>query len=83
MNKIMVEIFVPIAEKKYDILLPTNIDLYTALNLIGKAITDISEGLFIMDTQTVLCSKEDGVILDINLSVYESGIKNGSKLILI
>ena len=38
---------------------------------------------FVPNEQTTLCRREDGMILNINLSVYELGIRNGSQLMLI
>ncbi len=83
MDKILVEVFVPITEKKYDIFIPSTIKISELIYLIGSALSNISQGLFIMNRETILCFKENGVILDINLSIYESCLHNGSQLILI
>ena len=54
-----------------------------ALALLKKAAADMSDGRFVPNEQTTLCRREDGMILNINLSVYELGIRNGSQLMLI
>ena len=51
--------------------------------LLKKAAADMSDGRFVPNEQTTLCRREDGMILNINLSVYELGIRNGSQLMLI
>ncbi len=83
MDKVIVEIFVPALNVTYDVFIPTHSPLSSVLELVKKAVTELSDGHFRADGSTVLCHREDGTIMDINLSVYELGIHNGSKLMLI
>jgi len=83
MDKTLVEVYVPLIRKKYDIFIPRSIQMFDVLELIKKAITELSEQRFIPNANTVICSRETGVIFDINKSADELGIKNGSKLMLI
>lgn len=83
MNKMLVEIYVPAAKKNFDMLIPRSIMMYEAVELISKIAAEISEGIFVADKDTVVCRREDGAILNINLSVRELGLKHGSRLMLI
>ena len=83
MNKTLIEVYIPIAGKTYDMLIPTHLLLHEAVKLIKKIATEMSGGLFVANDETVLCNRNDGSILNINLSVSELGLKNGSKLMLI
>lgn len=83
MEKTLVTVYVPILKDSYDILIPRCVQMYDVLELIKKAVTELSEGRFIPNRNTVLCSKKSGQILDINKSAQELGILNGSKLMLI
>jgi len=83
MRKVLIEIFVPAASQKYDVFLPNHLLLSEAVKMIGKAAADISNGLFQSDEDTVLCNREDGAILNVNLSVEELKLRNGSQLMLI
>ena len=83
MSEILVGIFVPAIQTEYDVFIPANSTISDILELTGKAISDQSDGRFVPDETTVICRRADGTILDINRSVYESGIRNGSKLMLI
>lgn len=83
MDKKLVEVYVPLLGISYDIFIPTQVQLFDVLELIKKAVLDLSEGRFIPNEDTILCSRETGEILDINLSAYEMNIMNGSKLMLI
>ncbi|MGN0610510.1 MAG: methyltransferase [Ruminiclostridium sp.] len=83
MEKVLVNIFVPVLRKSYDMFIPLQARMYEVLELIKKAVAEMSDGLFTADGNTVICYRNDGTILNINLSVYELGIHNGSKLMLI
>lgn len=83
MEKVLVEIFVPVLDRSFDVFIPLQSPMYEVLELIKKAITEMSDGRFIANQNTTICHREDGSILNINLSVYELEIRNGSKLMLI
>jgi len=83
MDKVLVEIYVPVLDKAYDVFIPLSSPMYEVLELVKKAIRELSDGRFWTDENTILCSREDGVIVNINLTVYELEIKNGTKLMLI
>lgn len=83
MEKVLVEVFVPVLERSFDIFIPLSSPMFEVLELIKKAVKEMSDGRFVADTNTALCHREDGTIININLSVYELEIRNGSKLMLI
>ena len=83
MEKILVEVYVPSLMKSFDIFIPSVSQLGTVLELIKKAVNEITGGLFVPMDNTVLCNFENGKILDINKSVSELEICNGSRLMLI
>jgi len=83
MEKILVEIYVPVLNTSYDVFIPQRLPMYEVLELIKKAVFEMSEGRFVSNNSTAICNKSDGTILNINLSVCELGLKNGSKLMLI
>lgn len=83
MEKVIVNVWVPILNTFYDIFIPLETPMYEVLELIKKAVTELSDGRFVANNDTTICQHKDGSILNINMSVYELGIKNGSKLMLI
>lgn len=83
MEKVLVEIFVPVINQSFDVFIPLQSPMYEVLELIKKAISEMSDGRFIANENTTICNREDGTIININLSVYELEIRNGSKLMLI
>lgn len=83
MDKVLVEIYVPLLDRSFDMFIPLASPMYEVLELMKKAIAEMSDGRFIANENTALCRREDGSIININLSVYELEIRNGSKLMLI
>ena len=83
MDKVLIQVFVPVLERSFDMFVPLRLPMYEVLELVKRAVEELSEGSFRADESTVLCRREDGTILNINQSVYELKIQNGSKLMLI
>lgn len=82
-NKILVEIFVPTIEEKYDVFIPINKTVETVLILVNKAINEITNGMYTLKNTSMFCNKENGQIYELNALIKDTGLKNGSKLLLI
>ena len=82
-NKALVEIFIPATGSTFDAFIPLESKVGEVLTLLSNALTDLSTGRFIATSSTVLCDANTGTILDINMTVADLGIKNGSRLMLI
>lgn len=83
MDKVLVEVYVPVLEQSFDMFIPEQSPMYEVLELMKKAVTDLSDGRFTGNPSTVICHRIDGTIININLSVHDLEIRNGSKLMLI
>jgi len=83
MEKIVVEVIVPILETSYDIFIPPDIPVHQVLDSVCKAVSELSEGRFIAGQGTQFCSTGKGSMLNINKTAWEQGIRNGSSLLLI
>lgn len=83
MKKVLVEVFVPVIDAQYDVFIPNTSQMSEVLELLKKAVTDLSGGRFISTNETAICYRENGSIINVNMTVYELGIHNGSKLMLI
>lgn len=83
MEKILIEVFVPVSGKTYDFFVSEEMKLYEIKAAVCKMITELSFGVFIADDNSLLCYRENGLILNINLSARELELENGSGLMLI
>ncbi len=82
-DKVLVEIFVPAAMEKYDVYIPLRSKMSEVLQLVSKALTELSNGKYTAADKAVLCDAKSGIIFNVNMVVAELGIKNGSQLMLI
>lgn len=64
MDKVLVEVFVPLLDRSFDLFLPAASPMYEVLELMEKAVTEMSDGRFIATDNTTLCYREDGAILN-------------------
>ncbi len=83
MSKVMVQLDIPVTGQSYDILLPRTISVGQAARMIASFFTGMTGGAYMPDEDAVLCDLEDGMIYDVNSSVEDLHLKNGSKLMLI
>ena len=83
MEKVLVEVYIPALEMTFDAFVPLQSQMSEVLELVKKAAAEMSDGRFVANRNTAICHREDGTIININLSVFELEIRNGSKLMLI
>ncbi len=82
MNKIFVILYVPSIGEKYEMFLPISKKIGTIAKLLTKSVNELSDGTFPIK-ESLLYDKKDGKIYDLNITVKESNIRNGSEIILI
>lgn len=83
MDKILVEVYVPVLEKSFDFFIPLQSQMSEVLELMKRGIVDLTDGNYVSNEDTFICHKDSGAIININKSVVELGLKNGSRLMLI
>ncbi len=82
-NKILIRLYVPLIEKSYDLYIPINKKVGTIKSLIEKGLNELTDNIYMPSKETNFYSKETGAIYDINQTVRDTDLKNGSKIILI
>lgn len=83
MNKILVTFYVPTIDEEYNLFIPINLKLSEALELIQKAIFDLSGEYYVINQNAILIDSIEGKIINSNNIVKFSGLRNGSKVMLI
>lgn len=83
MNKVLVKLFVPTIGEEYDIWIPVNRRIYSVIKLIVKALSEFTNGEYNPAQLPSLYDKETAKPYNINLTIGESTIKNGTEIILI
>lgn len=83
MNKILISIYVLTIEEEYDLFIPINENMKNVLNLIQQTIAELSGGYYIVNQNAFLYNGIDGKIINNNNIVKFSGLKNGSRVLLV
>lgn len=83
MNKYLVDVYLPTLGEHYDTYLPVGKMIGEATILLIRIAESLSNGNYKGTTDSVLINAVNGEILNRNITVYDAGIRNSSKLILI
>ena len=82
-NKILVTVFVPLEERCFDVFIPVNKRIGTVIRLLNKAIYELSDQSYPLESASTLCNKRTGQNYDWNLIVKNTDLKNGEEVILL
>ena len=82
-NKILIELEIPAIEKKFDLFIPINKKIGTIKSLIEKGLAESNDIDYEIKEDTNLFSKDTGNIYDVNNTVRDTDLKNGSRIILL
>lgn len=83
MNKVLVQLYLPVTGARYDVRLPEMLSVRQATEIIAAFFKGMMGGAYIPDDCSSLCDMETGVIYNVNSSVESLKLKNGAKLMLI
>jgi len=83
MKKYLVDVYLPAAGKHLDVYLPTGKQVGEAIALLVGIAEPLSGGSYKGTPDSVLLNAQTGEPLNRNDTVYDAGIRNASKLILI
>ena len=82
-NKVLVTVYVPSLDQKYDMYIPVNKRIYAIIDLIKLALFELSEANFRIDKNYELYNHDNGELYDMNKLVRDTNIKNNSNIMLI
>ena len=83
MHKILVEIYNPASNNTYDVFIPLKSPVFEVVYLLSNTISELSQDQYKANEQSILCDRQTGDLFDINKTIEELGLKNGSKLMLL
>lgn len=83
MDKILVSVYVLAIDEEYDMYIPINEKVATIVELIQNTIKELSGDYYQINTKALLYNGVDGKIINNNNIVKFSGLKNGTRVLLI
>ncbi len=82
-NKVLVQLVIPDIEKSFDIYLPINKRVGNIINLLNKAITEITGGTYQGTKKTGLYNSRTGEKYAVDDLIRNTTIRNGARLVLL
>ena len=82
-NKVVVELYVRTIDEIYNLYLPVNRKIGNIIALLNKSLTEVTNGEFVGNEYTMLYNRNTGEMYDVNLSLRETNIRNGSSIVLL
>lgn len=81
-NKILIKLEIPLIERNYDLFIPINKKIGTIKRLMEEALVELTENAYIPKEDSNFYSKDTGEIYDVNDTVRDTDLRNGSRIIL-
>ena len=82
-TKILVEVYVPNLDIKYNVFIPASRKVSNVIIDLIKGIHELSDGAYPVNSRHALMNGDTCEIYNNNVNIKESGIKNGTKLLLV
>ncbi|MBP0971553.1 MAG: hypothetical protein J5753_05880 [Oscillospiraceae bacterium] len=83
MNKIIVQVYLPVNGITYEIRLPDNMYVRDVTDVLSELFSEIAKGFYSSCENNVLCFREQGESLPQDRTLRELGICNRSRLMFI
>lgn len=82
-HKVLINVYIPELDVKYDLFIPVNKKVCNTILLIVKAVNELSDGAYPITQNHALMNSETCQIYELDKNLKESDIKNGTKLVLV
>lgn len=82
-NKVLVEIVVPELDESYDVYIPVNKKVGNIIELVNKALKEVSNGTYINNNKKNIYNVLTGNSYDMDILVRNTDIRNGTILIIV
>lgn len=82
-DEIFVQIYIPSVSKTFDVKISNNLKIYEVRDILYDLLAQECDIDAFRKSNAAICDKESGIIFNINLSVGELKMRNGSQLMLI
>ena len=82
-NKVLVELYVPTIDEIYNLYLPVNRKIGNIIALLNKSLMEVTNGEFVGNEYTMLYNRNTVEMYDVNVSLRETNIRNGSSIVLL
>lgn len=82
-EKIIIEVYFPSLMRSFDIEIPSRLRFHYVTDMIERAVSGITAGQYVPSGCAILCSRDTGVVLDINECADRVCMHNGSRVMVL
>lgn len=83
MNKVLVEVYLPVANLRLDAYIPLESKIGEIAKLLSGLMSDLSNHTYIPNNNVILCNYANGMEYDNNKRCFETDIENGSQIVIL
>ncbi|MBR7039288.1 MAG: hypothetical protein IKI21_08585 [Oscillospiraceae bacterium] len=83
MERIIVQVYLPVNGKWYDVRLPEEMYVHDAAEVLAELFTEAARGFYSRSDVNILCFRETGHSLPQDKTLKELGIQNRSRLMFV
>lgn len=81
-DKILVELVVPDIGETYDLYIPIQRKVGNVIGLLCKAISELTNGVYVVSNKIALYNAITGESYAMDTTIFDTDIRNGTKLVL-
>ena len=82
-NKYLITILIPDIEYEFDVYIPSNKKVGTIKKYLYSSINELTNGTFKIKDNVIFIDRDNGITYGNDKLIKDSGIKNGTKIVLI
>ena len=83
MNKIIVQVYIPVNSKTYDVRVPESMYVHDLTELLADIFSESEKGFYYKSSVNILCLRKNGRILPQNRTLKELDINNRASLMFV
>ena len=80
-DKVLINLYIPFIEKKYEVFIPAGKKIGEIIYLIGNSLKDITNGYYIYKKTEKLYNRQTGKEYNLNEIIKHTNIRNGTELV--
>lgn len=83
MERIIIELILPAAERKWDVRVPLDLNVGVFTDMAAEALSQLSDNMFLPSKVCCLAWRDTGNLLSHGSTLRECGVQQGSRLMLL
>lgn len=83
MEKILIGLYVPAAQERFDIFAPADLDVAALARILAEGVADLCSGRYNTSGAEMLIQSDPPLLLDPDRTLADYGIRDGMQLILL